>query len=108
MTKSHFKAKADNPDRIEILKEAGGLIVGDRNNEYGEPYDNMKQTLNLIKAYIGDRKGSELVVTDVPLIMICIKLGRLGGNLRSTDSYKDIIGYCAIAYECQNKEKNPQ
>lgn len=94
MTQSHFKSS-----REQMLEEVAGLVAGERNQEYGEPLDNMDRTAKMLSAYLSGRQGSSLSAADVAAFGIILKLGRLAHKRHSMDSWKDIAGYAAIGYE---------
>ena len=95
--------------RSELLVSAQKTVDGDRDKEFGDPLENMKCAAELIGNYL-DR---ELSPDDVAMIMCLFKVARIKGNRGSTDSYRDLAGYAAIAYDVefrsrrQRKEKRP-
>ena len=97
--------------RSELLASAQKTVDGDRDKEFGDPLENMKCAAQLI----GDYLDRELSPDDVAIIMCLFKIARIKGNRGSKDSYRDLAGYAAIAfdvefrsrYDRQHKEKRP-
>jgi len=74
MTKSHSEAKLDStPDRAWLLRKAEKIVCGERNQDYGEPVENMKRTAAMLNAYLGGR--ADLDSTDIAAFGIILKLG---------------------------------
>lgn len=89
--------------RQDMLRKAEQLVANGRNNEYGEPTDNMQRTAEMLAAYFGNRNGRSIEAEDVAAIGVILKLGRLAHNPAHEDSWTDIAGYAAIGYECIKK-----
>ena len=95
--------------RSDLLLSAQKTVDGDRDKEFGDPLENMKCAAQLI----GDYLDRELSPDDVAMIMCLFKVARIKGNRGSTDSYRDLAGYAAIAFDVefrsrrQRKEKRP-
>ena len=89
--------------RQDMLRKAEQLVANGRNNEYGEPTDNMQRTAEMLAAYFGNRSGRSIEAEDVAAIGVILKLGRLAHNPAHEDSWTDIAGYAAIGYECIKK-----
>lgn len=105
MTKSHSEAKLDStPDRAWLLRKAEKIVCGERNQDYGEPVENMKRTAAMLNAYLGGR--AELDSTDIAAFGIILKLGRLAHDRGSADSWLDIAGYAAIGFEASEDQKS--
>ena len=88
------------PHRVQMLETVANLITQDRNLDYGDPQVNMQRTVDMMKAYLGDRRGSDLTAEDIAAFGIILKLGRLAESRETMDSWMDIAGYSAIGYEC--------
>ncbi len=93
-----------SPIRAEMLQEVEQLICSDRNSSYGEPYENMDRTAQMLRAYFGKREGYSINSVDVAIFGIILKLGRLANDPDHSDSLKDVAGYSAIAFECSKKK----
>lgn len=95
----------DSP-RAEILNEAKGLILGDRNAQYGQPTQDFERSAAILNAqgYSGPG-GRPIVMHDVALIVIAIKLSRLVWTPGKRDSWADIAGYVGCGWECVVEEE---
>ena len=91
--------------RSFFLKEVEKLICKDRNESYGQPYENMDSTAKMLQAYLGNRTGESITASDVAIFGVILKLGRLRHDPKHLDSLLDIAGYVAIAYECVLTDK---
>jgi hypothetical protein len=81
--------------RAQILREAEQVISNDRNNTYGEPEDLFTD----IAAYWSAWFGHEVSGFDVAMAMALFKVARCKANPAHRDSFTDLAGYGAIAYE---------
>lgn len=99
------EVKASTP-RGEVLREAEGLITGERNKNYGSPTENFDTTAALWNAQMGHKlkPGESFTGTDVALLMIQLKMARLKTSPGKRDHYLDVAGYIACAWECQEVE----
>lgn len=91
--------------REQLLQEAGQTITQNRNLEYGEPEINMRRTVELVRAYLGDRKGLELEPEDICVLGILLKVGRIANDSSKKDSWADIAGYAAVGWEVVEKNR---
>lgn len=89
--------------RGEILDEAKGYIMRDRNSSYDEPERNFERIAMLWHAYLaGKAQGTaEFTVQahDVAIMMTLMKIGRLAYNPTSRDQWVDACGYMACGAE---------
>jgi hypothetical protein len=94
--------------RKEILEAATRHTCGDRDMEYGPPFDNLTACAALFTAYLHGRfTGSALdpnqVILnahDVAQLMVLIKMSRTFAGKIKRDTYEDQSAYAAIAGEC--------
>ena len=87
----------EQPVRADVLDEARRLTLGDRNNTYGEPHDNLSRAAALLNAYF----GTEFTAADVSILNGLLKLGRLPASPLHKDHYVDMANYFGgMAYEC--------
>lgn len=90
--------------RTRILKEADGLINGDRNDTYGDPIDDFTTTADLWTTYIrrvvDRRQSSQLKPHDVAAMMLLLKVSRLMWSPEKRDHWVDAIGYAACGWDC--------
>jgi len=93
--------------RTRILKEADGLINGDRNDTYGDPIDDFTTTADLWTTYIrrvvDRRQSSQLLPHDVAAMMLLLKVSRLMWTPETRDHWVDAIGYAACGWDCVNR-----
>ncbi|MFF2551834.1 DUF6378 domain-containing protein [Nocardia sp. NPDC058058] len=85
-----------NPTRHQILLEADQLICSDRNEQYGEPIDNLGRIASYWSTYL----GRPISARDVALMMVLSKVAR-EANGHKPDSCVDMAGYAAIAAEVE-------
>ena len=96
----------DLEPRLQLLEKVGKLISQDRNKDYGDPMDNLSRTCDLVKAYLGERKGTDLEPHDVAVLGILLKVGRLAHDREKDDSWADICGYSAIGFEVMKMRRD--
>lgn len=91
-----------SPPRSDILRDAHAAICNDRNASYGEPRDNFSAIAQMWTIYLQKKLGhlENLSAKDVGDLFILAKMGRnIHGNT-TRDTYVDIAGYAACAWEC--------
>jgi len=90
---------------IPILKEVKNLLNGDRRREYGPPDKGLETIARLWTAYMQTSLNVDLKITssDVCMMMVLLKVARQA-NSKDRDSYRDIIGYTAIASDLLSDE----
>jgi hypothetical protein len=82
--------------RLELLKEAGELIDGQRDAVYGPPVDNHRRIAELWSAYL----GTHITASEAAIMLGLVKVSRLAASPDHRDSYADLAAYGAIAWEC--------
>ena len=87
----------ETPDHKSILEEAQGLVHGDRNNDYGNPWEDYARTVDIFKVLMGEKKISDMTALDGIMFMVCVKLSR-EVNAPGRDNLVDLAGY-AECYE---------
>jgi len=75
-----------------ILNEAYDLVHGDRNEDYGDPWQDYERTVGAFKALMGEKKISEMTPEDGMMFMVCVKLSRQI-NAPKRDNLVDAAGY---------------
>ena len=102
---TRFPSEMDSAptERQQMLRQAEQLVSNGRNNEYGEPVENMQRTAEMLAAYLGNRSGRSIEAEDVAAFGIILKLGRLAHNPAHADSWTDIAGYASIGFEAIKK-----
>lgn len=89
------------PPRSQVIREADGLINGDRNNQYGPPTQDFERTAAILNAMGYRRPGGEpLMAHDVAILVMAVKLSRIAWQPDKRDSWTDTIGYAACGWEC--------
>lgn len=87
-----------------ILAEAGAIIAGARETDYGKAEDSFQIIAQLWNTYIEDnqaRGGGRLGGRDVALMLILMKVAR-DGHKSKRDNLVDIAGYAALAEKCED------
>lgn len=91
---------------MSILTDAATIIYGDREKTYGDPGKNLQAIADLWEMYLYHRgvitEGEGLHREDVALMMILLKVARLGNDSTHRDSLTDIAGYAALIERVQN------
>ena len=77
--------------RAAVLAEARAAVNGARNDSYDEPESNFERIASLWSAYL----GREITPTDVAVMNVLQKVGRLMHTPDHWDSWVDIAGYAA-------------
>ena len=116
----------DQPNqRTRLLREAEGLVNGDRNRSYGEPGSDFARTASLwgtylngvVDNYLGHTEGpftrdevldivSHLIEPhDVAWMMVLLKISRSTASPYKRDHYADAAGYVACGWDCVNDEE---
>lgn len=90
------------PSRGALLREAEGLITGDRNKSYGSPTQNFTNIADLWNVQFRHKlvEGQRFTATDVAIAMIHVKQARLIAQPKR-DNFVDIAGYAACGWEAQ-------
>ena len=80
----------------ELLNEAS-RVRNERGAVYGDAYDNMRTTAELVSAYL----GVSITADQMAIILALVKIARLKQTpgFDNRDSYLDCIAYLAIAGE---------
>jgi hypothetical protein len=93
--------------RGEVLKEAEKLMYGDRQDDYGAPYENHRRIAVLWSSYL----ETEITPMQVAICMALVKIARLQENLEYSkdDTFVDLVAYASIAAElAEVKRKQDQ
>lgn len=90
--------------RGEVLKEAERLLYGDRQEDYGAPYENHRRIAVLWSAYL----GIEVSPMQVAICMALVKIARLQQNFEYSkdDTFVDLAAYASIAAELSEIKRN--
>lgn len=85
--------------RQDILQEAGVVINGDRDMQYGTPEENFARIADLWTVHLGIR----VLPHDVAAMMILLKVARLRVSPDNEDHWIDMAGYAACGGEVARK-----
>lgn len=90
----------------EILQTALDLISHDRNDSYGDAFEDFSTVASFWSDYIAAKHGIrvELQAADVALMMALLKIRRQA-NLHKPDNLIDACGYIALAGYCEEVSK---
>lgn len=84
-----------------VLMQAEALVNGDRNEAYGDPYDNHQHIADIFNAWT----GMDLLASDIARVQLATKMAReQNPNVRS-DTYVDISGYSHVLHRCVEGER---
>ena len=88
--------------RGTLLENAHAHTVGDRDTEYGSPFENLGDCGDLWSTYLRRRHGVNLLLSaeDVAHMNILQKMARTFPGHVKDDTYEDMAAYAAIAGEC--------
>lgn len=83
-----------------ILQEAAEITSGDRNKDYGHPFDDFMRTARLWSPIL----GIEVTPIQVALCMMAVKMSR-AVNSYKRDNFVDLAGYAHCAVECHEEQE---
>jgi hypothetical protein len=86
----------------DILREAAGIVEGERENTHGAKERSFNFIAELWTAYLGGRGlGAQEAIdgADVAMMMVLMKLARVLQGTPTRDHFVDMAGYAAIAGE---------
>lgn len=75
-----------------FLDTAKQIVHGDREKTYGDPGKNLRR----IAGYWSTHLGIDITQNDVCIMMMLLKMARLGNDPEHVDSWVDIAGYVAL------------
>lgn len=92
--------------REKVINEALGLIMGDRQDQYGTPAKNFSNIADLWNVRLGHKlkDGERFLPSDVAILMVLVKIARDIAGVKE-DSAVDAIGYAALYAELAEIEK---
>jgi hypothetical protein len=89
-------------DRIakQFCETAADMITGDRASTHGDASVNFDRIANLWSAYL----HTNIAGSQVPVMMVLMKIARSTGGDFNKDDYIDMCGYAALAGEMATKQ----
>lgn len=77
------------------------IINNDRNQEYGEPAENMRDIAQMMSVLLRPvlKEDAEIRPEQVAMCLIAVKLSRMTTSPKKLDSWTDIAGYVGVGYE---------
>lgn len=92
--------------KMDILAEAA-TVLAERGERYDGAEDNFPRIARLFNAYLVNKLGVDvrLEPQDVAVLMILLKVGRLGNDSKHLDSYIDIAGYAACGGDHATRDR---
>ena len=85
----------------EYLDTAAKIVMGQRQHDYGDKFQNHENISKLWGAYL----GYNISAHDVAICMLLLKVARLK-HRPTKDCYIDMAGYAAIAGEINDRKKD--
>lgn len=95
-TSGPIQPEAPKPMRVQLLEEAAKLTAGDRNRDYGDPYEQHRRAAQIFNA----TSGLNLSASDIVRVLIAVKQSRRFKTPMHRDSFVDDMAYTGILYEC--------
>lgn len=89
-------------DVPSTMARAESLIHGDRQDDYGNPLENMTRIAAFWNAYRGGKAG-DLTAEDVAVMLCLLKISRLAKSPDHVDSAVDAMGYLGIIELIRNE-----
>lgn len=89
-------------NRIDLLETAIKLTGSDRNQAYGNPFENHQHIALIFNAITGRSLSS----ADIALVHIATKLARMRTSPGKEDHYVDLMAYAGILFECHQLLEN--
>ena len=91
-------AEAAPKPPLTVLEEAGTLVKGQRQNDYGAPDKCLKRMAKAITVALASLlpEGVELTPHHAAAVMEAVKLARLGQDPTHRDTWVDIAGYASL------------
>lgn len=87
------------PQRLQVLNRAVDLTMGDRNRDYGDPYENHEMIAAIATAISGETFTPEHVV----MVHMATKLARMRTSPEKRDHYVDLAAYTGILHEVRHR-----
>lgn len=87
--------------RGKILDTAKEIINGERQDQYGQPENNFDLIGQYWRVFLKGRGYGDLVFSpeDVAMMLALLKIARITAGSAKEDSFVDLCGYAALAYD---------
>lgn len=107
--KRNLNSTIDGTENGNLLHEAYALINGDRQRDYGAPWDNFGLLAEFFTSYSRKRWGVDIVFqrTDVVNFLQLLKLSRACTEVPTQDTYVDIAGYAGLGGDFAARQEKP-
>lgn len=76
-------------------------MTGDRNADYGDPFDNHQHIADIYNAWT----GQNLLASDIARVHTATKMAREQNPNAKRDTYVDLPGYGNILWQCVREER---
>jgi translation initiation factor 2 alpha subunit (eIF-2alpha) len=88
------------------LDEAKRIINADRNQEYGEPYENFRDIAEMMTVILRKdlKDGARVRTHQVAMTMMAVKMSRMTTSPAKLDTWVDIAGYVGAGFEAMCEE----
>lgn len=96
-----FKTYA--PESENILKSADNAVHGERQTDYGHPFDDYTRVAGMVNALLRHKLAGDLAPSDIALIMCCVKMSR-EVNHPKKDNRIDLAGFAWVLDRCQEQQ----
>ena len=93
----------EKPERVKALEEAGELVGGVREDQYGDPFVNFEAVAAFWNVYLGALRVRKLAPEDVSEMMSLFKTARKLTGRPHRDNDLDDLGYTALAAEMRKR-----
>jgi hypothetical protein len=94
-------------ERQKLLQDSINLVNGERNVDYGDPFDDFQTTAMFWQTYLervmAKKQALFLEAHDVAVMMTLLKVSRLSWSPNKRDHWLDIAGYSACGWDCVDK-----
>lgn len=104
---AHNPPESQRNVRAAVLAEAGRLVNGERNFDYGDPIADFARTAEFWTTYLSSTRGlaSPLDAHDVAALMALLKISRIAWSPDKEDHWVDLAGYAACGADCVAREE---
>lgn len=104
-----YDLNASKCSRENIIKQVEKCIMNDRQNTYGTPEDNFQKITDYWNTYLNIKDDTfKLTKQDVAIMMVLLKVARMGTSPNHLDNFVDAAGYSIIAGSFCNTEKETE